>query len=94
MGNTKRTTKQSIKQRETMENELTTNKRTQSVTQRIHARPRKSAQIVKHKRVMKRKLIDVMQLDSRPDIELACDLINIHIDASFNEYQGDFDKLF
>ena len=160
MGNSKRTTKQSIKQRETMENELTTNKknafqrfasvfnyfkkkkqtvpieneiakafrnsknrdiaieiirhntdsflhakhpyfnpiykrkRTQSVTQRIHARPRKSAQIVKHKRVMRRKLIDVIQLDSRPDVDLVLNLINIHIDASFNEYQGDFNKLF
>ena len=49
MGNTKRTTKQSIKQRETMENELTTNKRTQSVTQRIHARPRKRGSVaMKH----------------------------------------------
>jgi len=90
MGNPKRTTKQSIKQRETMENKLTT----RSVTQRIHARPRKSAKIVKHKRVMRRKLIDVIQLDSRPDIDLVLNLINIHIDASFNEYQGDFNKLF
>lgn len=74
--------------------EIVPNKRTQSVTQRIHARPRKSTQIVKHKRVMRRKLIDVIQLDSRPDIDLVLNLINIHIDASFNEYQGDFNKLF
>ena len=70
------------------------NKRTQSVSDKIGARKRSNATLVKNKRVMRRKLIEVIQLDSRPSIELVCNLINIHTDATFDEYKGEFNKLF